>query len=86
MDTLLSNIPPQESLLRIIGIGLSSIACILFGYLLSRLVFEWNKGINSSAKPFVALLILFAAPELFYLGLSYKPTLIAIDIDPLFTT
>jgi len=80
MDTLLSIIPPQENLLRFIGFGLTSLACILFGYLLSRLVFEWNKGITPTEKPFVSLLILFAAPELFYLGLSYKPTLIAIDL------
>ncbi len=80
MDTLLSIIPPQENLLRIIGFGLTSLACILFGYLISRLVFEWNKSITPAAKPWVSLLIVLAAPELFYLGLSYKPTLIAIDL------
>ena len=80
MDTLLSIIPPQEDLLRVIGFGLTSLACIVFGYLVSRLVFEWNKRIPPTAKPLVPLLIVLAAPELLYLGLSYKPTLIAIDL------
>lgn len=80
MDTLLSIIPPQENLLRIIGFGLTSLACVVFGYLVSRLVFAWNKSITPTAKPLVALLIVLAAPELLYLGLSYKPTLIAIDL------
>jgi hypothetical protein len=79
MDTVMSLLPAQEQILRVTGMGLSAIAGVLFGYLLSRLVFEWNPNIPKSAKPVVALLILFAAPELFYLGLSYKPALLAID-------
>lgn len=80
MDTVMSLLPAQEEVLRITGMGLSALACVCFGYLLSRLVFDWNRNIPQRAKPFIVLLILFSAPELFYLGLSYKPALLAIDL------
>jgi hypothetical protein len=80
MDTVMSLLPAREQVLLVTGMGLSALACVCFGYLLSRLVFDWNRDIPPRAKPFITLLILFSAPELFYLGLSYKPALLAIDL------
>jgi hypothetical protein len=80
MDTVMSLLPAQEQVLRVTGMGLSAIAGICFGYLLSRLVFEWNRDIPAGARPIIPLLILFCAPELLYLCLSYKPALLAIDL------
>jgi hypothetical protein len=80
MDTVMSLLPAQEQLLRITGMGLSALACVLLGYLISRLIFMWNPNIPARVKSFIPILILLAAPELFYLGLSYKPTLLAIDL------
>jgi hypothetical protein len=80
MDTVMSLLPAQEQVLRVTGMGLSGLACVCFGYLMSRLVFDWNRDISPRAKPVITLLFLFSAPELFYLGLSYKPALLAIDL------
>jgi hypothetical protein len=80
MDALLSIIPPQENLLRYFGFGLTSLACVCFGYLVAKITFDWKRDISPTAKVLIPFLILLASPELIYLGLSYKPTLIAIDL------
>ena len=80
MDVVLSILPPQEQILRVIAIGLTTLACISFGFLLLKLVFEWNNAISQREKFMAALFVILAAPELVYLGLNFMPTMVAISL------
>ncbi len=79
MDVFFSFFPPSESILRVVAIGVSSIAAISFVVLLGRLVMKWlPKELSANLVYFIPLLP-FIVPELFFFGLIYMPSIVAIS-------
>lgn len=77
MDALLGLLPPVEYLLRYTAFGLSSLACVVFFLLIMELVSEWHP-VEGQWKMVLPVLVLLAAPEILYMGLSFIPTLLAM--------
>ncbi len=78
MDSLLGVLPADEKLLRFTAISLTSLAAPLMVGLVLALVFTWISEGTRSTKCLCALLVLLAVPELFYFGLVYTPSVIAM--------
>jgi hypothetical protein len=78
VDSLFSLLPADEGVLRVSLIGLSAAAAVIFTLLLLRLIFEWTGELSPRRKTLAACLVMLAIPELFYLGLIYCPTLMAM--------
>lgn len=77
-DLILSLLPAREHTLRVAAMTISSLAAICVGILMLALAFAWMDGTSVVQKWLVALVVLLASPELFYLGLVYTPSLIAM--------
>jgi len=79
MDKMLSVLPPAEGLLRHVSMLSTGIAGILMVILILKLVFEWVGSENMPPKKWlIAIVVMLAIPELFFFGLVYSPTLIAM--------
>lgn len=79
MDKLLSFLPPDEGLLRHVSMLTTGIAGIFMVILILILVFEWIACENILPKKWlIAIILLLAAPELFFFGLVYSPTWVAM--------
>lgn len=77
IDKLLAGFPPNESLLRILALGLSSLATIGFVIVMLSLIFDLL-AVDKRLKGLAAFVVLLACPEFFYLGMIYMPSLIAM--------
>jgi hypothetical protein len=79
MDKMLSYLPQEEDLLRRISMLITGIAGIFMVILILILVFEWVDCENAPPKKMlITVITLLAAPELFFFGLVYSPTLVAL--------
>ncbi len=80
MDVVFGFLPAEEALLRSMAVFVSNIAAVTLFILILALVFEWLPDITSQQKLIATVIVLFASPEFFYLGLLYNPTLIAMSL------
>jgi hypothetical protein len=78
LDLWLRILPPQEPLLRFTAISISSVAAMISIILALTLIFGWLGEDSRTRKPLVVLAVLLSAPEFFFLGLVYEPTMIAM--------
>lgn len=76
-DAVLRFLPADELLLRTTAIAATAIAAFVFVALALALVFAWLGEQNAVKKTIFTTAILLAAPELFYFGLVYTPSVIA---------
>lgn len=77
MDVTLSFLPPDETILRYVSIGLSSISVVTMVLAILALTFSWLDPLTPTQKALIAGMLLLASPEFFYLGLIYSPATIA---------
>ena len=78
MDKVLSVLPPQEPNLRVISLLITNLASVCMVILMLTLVFDWTKDENHLPKWLIIIIVLAAAPELFFFGLVYSPTWVAM--------
>lgn len=78
MDVVLGVLPANEPLLRVTAISLTALCAVAFVIFSLTLVFDWLGEADERIKSITALVILIAAPEIFYLGMIYTPSIIAI--------
>lgn len=82
MDKMLSLLPAQEELVRTVAFGATRLATVLMYILILLLVFKQlhynNVNLPLSQQAIAAIVLLIAAPELFFFGLVYAPTMIAM--------
>lgn len=72
-DLLLSVLPAAEPVLRVAAMSLTAASACLAVILMLALAFSWLNETKACAKLFVALALMAAMPEFFYLGLVYTP-------------
>ncbi|MBI5953564.1 MAG: hypothetical protein HY865_18060 [Chloroflexi bacterium] len=84
MDKMLSFLPAQEELVRTVAFGTTRLANILMVVLTLALVFDWLRSERKQHAlgwyGITPVLVLLAAPELFYIGLVYAPTFVAMSL------
>jgi len=80
MDRALGFLPVNEPLLRTTAIALTSIAAVALVILLLAIIFDWFKDTALAPRSVIALAVLLASPEFFYLGLVYLPGVIAMAL------
>ena len=82
MDLALSFLPAQETVVRIAALGITRYANVLMFILVFLLIFDWLQEHKKDNLPgfylFFPAVTLLSAPEFFYLGLVYSPTLVAM--------
>jgi hypothetical protein len=78
IDVVLRVVPANEPVLRVTMFLLTALAAVAFVVLMLRVVNEWLPNSRRSADGLVALVVLLAIPEVFYLGLIYTPTLMGM--------
>lgn len=79
MDVALGLLPARETLLIGVSIGLTSISAVWTTILTLRLVFDWV-GIPHRLRTMISTLLLLGTPEIFFLGLYYSPSVIALAL------
>jgi len=79
MDIVLGVLPANEPLLRIVAVLLCSVGACCFVLLTLALVFDWLQDVPVERRGLVAVVLLLASPEFFYLGLVYIPNVIAMS-------
>jgi len=79
MDVVLSVLPPNEPLLRISTILITSVAAVGTLLLMLHLVFQWIGNLPPNHKLVITGIVILAIPELFYFGLGFSPTMIAMS-------
>lgn len=77
-DVLLSLLPMDQDVLLLAGMIATAVANIVVYLCILALGFRWLKINTARAQTLIAVLMLFAIPELFYLGNVYTPALIAM--------
>lgn len=77
-DLLLRVFPPDEPVLRGVSIALTSVAMVVFSMLVLLLVFDLMGRHGVRHRERLALVVILAIPELFYLGLVYDPSVIGM--------
>jgi hypothetical protein len=77
MDLALRLLPANEQVLRVTSILVTSVAAVVMTGLISYLVFDW---ISAPVRDrwIISLFLLLGSPELFFLGLYYSPSVIAM--------
>ncbi|MEP7289056.1 MAG: hypothetical protein ABI947_25150 [Chloroflexota bacterium] len=75
---LLSLVPANIQAVRVAMMGASSILAVCMTLLIIALAFEWLGENVSQKKWILALVVLLASPEFFYLGLVYLPSIAAM--------
>lgn len=82
MDIALSFLPSQETLVRVTALGITRFANVVMFILMLLLAFDWLQEHKKDRLPgfylFFPAVALLSAPEFFYLGLVYAPTLVAM--------
>lgn len=82
MDKLLSILPSDETVVRTAAFELTRIANIVMLIFMLMLAFDWLKSFgkvySQKQQAVMVLVLLLATPELFYFGLVYAPTLVAM--------
>lgn len=80
MDTVLSLIPSDPILLKYIPLGITSLSTVVTAILMLALAFECGKYESRSNAFFIwiAIAVLLSIPEIFYFGLVYLPTMVAM--------
>src|SRR5829696_5354035 len=82
MDKLLGLLPSDEPTQRTVAFGITRLASILMVILILALVFDWlqesGRQYSPSLRAVISVVLLLAVPELFYLGLVYSPTMVAM--------
>lgn len=78
-DYILSILPANEEVIRYTMILLSAIAQPIFVISLLLIVFQWiNIPVRSFKANIISLIFLLSIPELFFMGLYYNPTIVAM--------
>lgn len=77
-DLILRPLPEREDILRVTAITISSVAAVCMMILMLALAFDWIEKPPGGWRWWTALLVLVSAPEFFYLGLVYHPTIIGM--------
>jgi hypothetical protein len=80
LDTVLGLLPINETLLRTAAVGLTSLAAIGIVLFMLAIGFDWLKTLPLAPSWLIALVVLLASPEFFYLGLVYLPGVIAMAL------
>jgi hypothetical protein len=78
MDLLLSILPAHEPTVRIGGMTVTAIASALFAFLTLMLAFTRSGEQSAGSRLIVAVALLLAVPEFFFLGLLYTPMLVGM--------
>ncbi|MGH8478344.1 MAG: hypothetical protein ACREXK_01900 [Gammaproteobacteria bacterium] len=78
MDVLLGILPANERLLRTAAISVTAVGTIAAFTLVFCLAFQRLSHLNRSRQTLTAIAILLAVPEVFYFGLVYTPTVVAL--------
>jgi hypothetical protein len=78
MDVILGLLPAREPILRVFAMGMTSLAAVVFVILTLSVVFSWLGDFPDARKRIVAIVILLASPEFFYLGMIYTPSFVAM--------
>ncbi len=79
MDVFFSIFPASTSLLKVVAIGISAVAACVFVLLVFRLLKKWLPEEISGNLVFFIPLLPFIVPELFFFGLIYMPSIVAIS-------
>jgi hypothetical protein len=77
-DAILSRLPSDERLLYTVGNLITSAATVGTVLLMLALSFDWLNITSPKQRLLAAVVLLFASPEFFYLGLTYSPTMLAM--------
>lgn len=80
MDIFLGILPANEIIVRYTSIGISALAAASIVVLIIKLIQEWLPGLNNSKLTVLIVFILLCSPEIFYLGMVYTPSLIAMSL------
>ncbi len=80
MDVALGVLPADEPLLRMAAMLLGSVGACCMVLLTLALVFDWVGDIPAEKRGLVAVVVLLASPEFFYLGLVYIPNVVAMSL------
>jgi hypothetical protein len=78
MDWILGFMRPVDPALRTVAMSLTAASALMFTFLLLVLAFDKNPEIDDRTKTIVGAALVFAAPELIYLGLLYTPMLVGM--------
>jgi len=78
MDLWLALLPAREAVVRITAESVTSAATCGSVLLMMVLAFQWTELTNFRHRLIAAAAILVAIPELFYLGLVYEPSMLAL--------
>jgi hypothetical protein len=81
MDTLLSLLPSDEATLRYAAVGATAAAALLLCLLILIIACEWAPIPMQRLSWRAPLIVMLAAPELFYLGLVYSPSVVALCLE-----
>lgn len=79
MDVVLGVLPANEPLLRTVALLLSSVGACSLVVLTLALVFDWVGEFPAEKRGLVAVVLLLASPEFFYLGLVYIPNVVSMS-------
>lgn len=80
MDRWLALLPAREPVLRVTAEGVTSAAACASVLLMMALAVQWTALATPRQRICAAAAVLVAAPELFYLGLVYEPSMLALTL------
>ncbi len=78
MDVLLSPLPSDEPIVRIVGITISALCALLLVLLVLKLIRDILPVNDPRQLLVVTVAILLSTPEIFYLGLIFTPSIVAM--------
>ena len=78
MDLFLAVLPPSEIVVRTTAIALSAAAAALLVGLIVTLIQDWLPAGTPPRAALTTIFLLACTPEMFYLGLVYTPSLVAM--------
>lgn len=81
MDTLLSLLPSNEATLRYAAVGITAAAAVVLCLLILIIAYEWAPIPMQRLSWRAPLIVMLAAPEVFYLGLVYSPSVVALCLE-----
>src|SRR5688572_18899111 len=78
MDVFLGWLPASEPIVRFTAVSITATAALLMVVLILLLLREWLEPTSVWMSGLITLLLLACSPEIFYLGLVYTPSLVAM--------
>jgi hypothetical protein len=78
LDTVLSILPPDEKVVRIVSMTLTAVSASVLCFLIIMLAFDWCADLRRVPRWLLALAMVLAALEFFYLGMLLTPSVIAM--------